>query len=135
MLRAVFFGAAAMLGLFTSGCGDDEFTNGTPVITFSTTPGPFTAYLVEIDQIMLTRDDGTPEYPLLQPQIVDFTKLNDMPELFGAPAILEGTYTSAAISINYGASLYQAAAQIWVNVNGQSVAVSPSTPPAWPQDR
>jgi hypothetical protein len=125
VLRALFFGAAAMLGLFASGCGNDQFTNGTPVITFSTTPGPFTAYLVEIDQIMLTRTDNTPVYPLLQPQIVDFTKLNDMPELFGTPAILEGTYTSAAITINYGASLYQAAAQIFVDVNGQSVAVSP----------
>jgi hypothetical protein len=125
VLRALFFGAAAMLGLFASGCGNDQFTNGTPVITFSTTPGPFTAYLVEIDQIMLTRTDNTPVYPLLQPQIVDFTKLNDMPELFGTPAILEGTYTSAAITINYGASLYQAAAQIFIDVNGQSVAVSP----------
>jgi hypothetical protein len=125
VLRAVFFGAAAMLGLFAGGCGNDQFTNGTPVITFSTTPGPFTAYLVEIDQIMLTRSDNTPVYPLLQPQIVDFTKLNDMPELFGSPAILEGTYTSAAITVNYGASLYQAAAQIYVDVNGQSVAVSP----------
>jgi hypothetical protein len=125
VLRAVFFGAAAMLGLFASGCGNNQFINGTPVITISTTPGPFTAYLVEIDQIMLTRSDNTPVYPLLQPQLVDFTKLNDMPELFGAPAILEGTYTSAAITVNYGASLYQTAAQIYIDVNGQSVAVSP----------
>ena len=100
VLRAVFFGATALLALFSSGCGNNNFTYGTPVITFSTTPGPFTAYLVEIDQIVLTRNDNTPVYPLLQPQIVDFTKLTEMPEVFGAPAILEGTYTSAAITIN-----------------------------------
>jgi hypothetical protein len=127
VLRAVFFGATAVLGLFASGCGNNTFTYGTPVITVSTTPGPFTAYLVEIDQILLTRTDNTPVYPLLQPQIVDFTKLNDMPEVFGAPAILEGTYTSASITVNYGATLYQSAAQIFINSNGQSIAVSPVT--------
>ena len=125
VLRAVFYGTVALLGLFASGCGNNNFTYGTPVITFSTTPGPFTAYIVEIDQILLTRTDNTPVYPLLQPQIVDFTKLNDMPELFGAPAILEGTYTSASITLNYGLSTYQTAAQIFVNVNGVSVPVSP----------
>ena len=125
VLRAVFYAAAALLGLFASGCGNNNFTYGTPVITFSTTPGPFTAYVVEVDQILLTRNDNTPVYPLLQPQLVDFTKLNDMPELFGAPAILEGTYTSASITLNYGVSTYQTAAQIYMNVNGHSVAVSP----------
>lgn len=123
LLRAVFLGATAVLGLF--GCGNDQFINGTPVITFSATPGPFTAYLVEIDQIMLTRNDNTPVYPLLQPQIVDFAKLNEMPEVFGAPAILEGTYTSATITVNYAASLYQTVAQLFVNVNGTSTVVSP----------
>jgi hypothetical protein len=123
VLRAAFVGAAAILGLFA--CGNNTFINGTPIITFSVTPGPFTAYLVEIDQVMLTRSDNTPVYPLLQPQLVDFTKLADMPEVFGAPAILEGTYTSAAITVNYGASLYQTAAQIFINQNGQSVAVTP----------
>lgn len=127
VLRAVFFGATAVLGLFASGCGNDNFINGTPVITVSATPGPFTSYLVEIDQIMLTRNDNTPVYPLLQPQIVDFAKLGDMPEVFGAPAILEGTYTSATITLNYGASLYQTVAQLFINVNGTSTALSPIT--------
>jgi hypothetical protein len=121
VLRAAFVGAAAILGLF--GCGNNQFINGTPIITFSVTPGPFTSYLVEIDQIMLTRSDNTPVYPLLQPQLVDFTKLADMPEVFGTPAILEGTYTSAAITVNYGASLYQTAAQIFINQNGVSVPI------------
>jgi hypothetical protein len=129
-LRAAVLGAVALLGLFASGCGNDDFTYGTPIITFSVTPGPYEAYIVEIDSIQLNRSDGTPVYPLLQPQIVDFTKLGDMPEVFGAPATLEGTYTSAAITVNYSTLYpqYQSAAQIFVNVNGQSNIVSPVTP-------
>jgi hypothetical protein len=124
VLRAAFVGAAAIVAL--SSCGNNNFTYGTPLITFSVTPGPFTSYLVEIDQILLTRNDNTPVYPLLQPQVVDFVKLSQLPEVFGAPAILEGTYTSASITVNYGATVYQpAGALIYMNVNGHSTVVSP----------
>ena len=58
VLRAAFVGAAAILAL--SSCGNNNFVYGTPLITFSVTPGPFTSYLVEIDQILLTRNDNTP---------------------------------------------------------------------------
>jgi hypothetical protein len=123
VLRTAFVVAAAIFGL--NSCGNDNFTYGTPLITFSATPGPFTAYLAEIDQISLTRSDNTPVYPLLQPQIVDFVKLADTPEVFGAPAILEGTYISASITVNYAASIYQqAGALLYMNVNGKSTPVS-----------
>ena len=123
-LRTAFVGVAAILSL--NGCGNDRFTYGTPLITFSVTPGPFTAYLAEIDQIMLTRDDNTPAYPLLQPQVVDFTKLGDMGEVFGTPAVIEGTYISASITVNYAASLYQpVGALMYMDVNGTSTRVSP----------
>jgi hypothetical protein len=123
VLRAAFVGAAAILAL--SSCGNDNFTYGTPLITFSVAPGPFTSYLVEIDQIYLTRDDGTVAYPLLQPQVVDFVKLTDMGEVFGTPAVIEGTYTSATITVNYAASLYQpAGAQIYANLNGKSTLLT-----------
>jgi hypothetical protein len=124
VVRAAFVGAAAILAL--SSCGNDNFTYGTPLITFSVTPGPFTSYLVEIDQILLTRNDNTPVYPLLQPQVVDFVKLGTLPEVFGAPAILEGTYTSASITVNYAATTYQpVGALLYMNVNGKSTLVSP----------
>ena len=126
VLRAAFFSAAAILGL--NSCGNDTFTYGTPVITFSATPGPFTAYIAEVDQIYLTRTDNVPVYPLLQPQIIDFVKLADTPEVFGAPAILEGTYTSATITVNYAASTYQlTGALTYMNVNGVSTFVKPVT--------
>lgn len=124
VLRAAFVGAAAIIAL--SSCGNNNFTYGTPLITFSVTPGPFTSYLVEIDQILLTRNDNTPVYPLLQPQVVDFVKLGQLPEVFGAPAILEGTYTSASITVNYATTVYQpAGALLYMNVNGVSTKVSP----------
>jgi len=123
-LRTAFVGVAAILSL--NGCGNDRFTYGTPLITFSVTPGPFTAYLAEIDQIMLTREDNTPVYPFLQPQVVDFTKLGDIGEVFGTPAIIEGTYVSASITVNYAASLYQpVGALMYMDVNGTSTKVAP----------
>jgi hypothetical protein len=109
VLRALFFGVFAVLGLVAGGCGNSTVTNGTPVVTISTTPGPFIAYIVEIDQIAMTRTDNTVVYPLSPavPEIVDFTKFNDMTELFGAPAIVEGSYVSASITVNYsGAKIY-----------------------------
>jgi hypothetical protein len=124
VLRAAFVGAAAIIAL--TSCGNNNFTYGTPLITFSVTQGPFTSYLVEIDQILLTRNDNTPVYPLLQPQVVDFVKLGQLPEVFGAPAILEGTYTSASITVNYGATIYQpAGALLYMNVNGKSTLAEP----------
>ena len=120
--RALFFGLFALLGLVAGGCGNSTITYGTGVITISTTPGPFTAYLVEIDQIALTRNDNTIAYPLLTPELVDFTKFNDLTELFGAPAIPEGNYVSASITLNY------ASAQIFtLNPSGAQQQVTPVT--------
>jgi hypothetical protein len=118
VLRALYGTLLAIVGLAASGCGNTTFTYGTPVISFSTTPGPFTSYLVQVYQIALTRDDGTLVYPLTVPEMVDFTHLNDRTELFGAPAVIEGNYVSATITINYSV------AQIYVNVNGASQAVT-----------
>lgn len=117
-LRATFCGALAVLGLVAGGCGNNTITYGTPVITISTTPGPFTAYLVQISQITLTRSDNVVVLPFGVPEVIDFTKLNDMSELYGAPAVVEGSYVSASITVNYGGS------QIFTDVNGHSQAVT-----------
>lgn len=118
VLRALLGGACAILGLIAGGCGNSTLSYGTPVISFSTTPGPFTAYIVELDQISLTRSDKTVVYPLITPEVVDFTKLTDVTELFGAPAVVEGTYVSATLTVNY------TSAQIYANVNGTSQALA-----------
>jgi hypothetical protein len=118
VLRAVVFGAFAAIGLFASGCGSTTLTYGTPVITMSVTPGPFKAYLVDLEGVTLTRSDGTATNlfgtnNITTVERVDLTKSIDLNELWGAPAVLTGTYTSATITVSY------ATAQIAVEVNGQ----------------
>jgi hypothetical protein len=116
VLRAL--ASAAVIGGLLFGCGNNQFTYGTAVITFSATPGPFSAYVVGIQEITLTRNDGVVVYPVglsggsSVEQIADFTQLNDHTEMFGAPAVPEGTYTSATVFLDYSA------AQIWLPVNG-----------------
>jgi hypothetical protein len=105
VLRAMICGTFAILGLVTSGCGSNTITYGTAVFTVSATPGPFKAYQVYIDAVTITRTDGTLVSlfgnQAIAPERVDFTQLQDMTELFGAPAVLEGTYTSASITVDY----------------------------------
>jgi hypothetical protein len=116
-LRACVFGAFAAVGLFASGCGNDVVTYGIPVITMSVTPGPFKAYIVEIDGITLTRTDGTQTNlfgtnSVSTVERIDLAKSTDLDELWGAPALLTGTYTSATITIDY------TSAQIAVDIGG-----------------
>jgi hypothetical protein len=117
-LRMLVGGALAVLALIAGGCGNDTFTYGTPVITFSSVPGPFTSYITTIDSITLTRNDGTVVYALLTPQTVDFTKFIDITELVGTTALIEGTYTSAIITMDY------TVARIYADIGGVSTALT-----------
>ena len=118
-LRATVCAAAALLGACS------HHTNvppGTPVITMGnlTNSGDFTSYIVNIDSIQLTRSDGTVVAPLATPQTVDLARLNSMTELVSAPALPEGTYTTALITIDYTATQY-----VWLNFNGQTLSATP----------
>jgi hypothetical protein len=118
VLRAMVFGAFAAIGLFASGCGSNTLTYGTPLITVSVTPGPFKAYLVDLEGVTLTRTDGTPTNlfgtnNITTVERLDLSKSVDLNELWGAPAVLEGTYTSATVTVSYST------AQIALEVNGQ----------------
>lgn len=127
VLRAVFCGVFAIVGLVAGGCGNSNFTYGTTIVTVSADPGPFTAYVADITAISLLRSDGTYGYTFSPPaggKTVDFTRLADETEIFGAPAVLEGTYTQATITINYGAGANSIASQIYVDVGGQSQAAT-----------
>jgi hypothetical protein len=119
-LRFLAFGALVAIGLF--GCGSTTLTYGIPVITVSVTPGDpsIKAFIVEFDGITITRTDGTPTNlfgtnSFTNLERVDMLKSVDMNELWGAPAVLEGTYASATITIDFST------AQIPVEVNGQIV--------------
>ena len=114
LLRALVGSAFAVLALIAGGCGNSTFTYGTPVITFSSVPSQFTSYLTTVTTITLTRTDGTVVYALLTPQVVDFAKFTDITELFGTTAVIEGTYVSATIALDY------TVARLYANIGGVS---------------
>ena len=109
--------ALTLLGV---GCHSNNNTYpGTPVLTMGSmmsSPEPeFSAYIIAIDAITLTDNNGNVVEPLSTPETVDLTKLTDLSELVEAPAVPAATYVSAAITLDYSA------ASIWLNVNGKAV--------------
>jgi hypothetical protein len=128
VLRAVFCGVFAIVGLIAGGCGSSTFTYGTVIVTVSADPGPFTAYVADIASISFLQGDNTSGYGFSNStgfgKTVDFAKLSDTTEVFGAPAVLEGTYTQISITVNYGSGANSLASQIYVDVNGQPQAAT-----------
>src|ERR1700688_833643 len=115
-LRVLFLAAMALF----AGCGGNtNVAYGTAVISVQDTSGTFLSYQVGIDSITLTRNDGIIVEPLASPQTVDFTKITDIVELLGSPAVPIGTYLSASITLDY------TAASIWVDKGGQAVQATP----------
>jgi hypothetical protein len=100
--------SAALAMLFITSCGNNLFIAGTPVVTLTAQHGQFTSYIVTIDQINLTRSDGTVlALPLNQNQTglrVDLAQQTDFVQLLEAPALEEGTYVSATFFLDYGSS-------------------------------
>jgi hypothetical protein len=128
VLRAVFCGVFAIVGLIAGGCGNSTFTYGTVVVTVSADPGPFRAYVADIASISFLQSDNTSGYGFSNStgfgKTVDFAKLSDTTEVFGAPAVLEGTYTQLSVTVNYGSGANALASQIYVDVNGQPQAAT-----------
>ena len=128
VLRAVFCGVFAIVGLIAGGCGSGTFYYGTVIVTVSADPGPFTAYIADIESLSLIQSNGNSGYGFSNSsgfgKTVDFTKLSDTTEVFGAPAVLEGTYTSITLTVNYAAGANGIASQIYVDVGGQSQAAT-----------
>jgi hypothetical protein len=129
VLRALFCGVFAIVGLVAGGCGNSTFTYGTVLVTVSgDLPSPYTAYIADITSFSLLQSNGNYGYTFQGSsgagKTVDFTKLADTSEVFGSPAVLEGTYTSAVITVNYGAGANSLAAQLYVDIGGQSQAAT-----------
>jgi hypothetical protein len=123
LLAAVVCGLVVLL----SGChGSTIELPGTPVLTMGglrKDPDPyFSNYLITIDAITLTRNDGAVVEPLSTPEIVDLAQVTDMAELVEAPAVPEGTYVSAQVTLDY------TSASIWLNQYGGSVLATPVDP-------
>jgi hypothetical protein len=120
VLRATVCAAAVLLGACSH---SHPPAAGTPVVTMSdlTNSGDFISYIINIDSIALTRNDGTIVTPLVTPQTVDLATLNDRAELVEAPAVPEGTYTSALVTLDYSSTPV-----VWLNLNGQTLSAGPA---------
>lgn len=92
--------AAAIL---TAGCHRQNNISyyGIAWVTLTDEPGDFTSYIVTIDTITLTRNDGLVVTAVGTPEIVDLTQLSNVAELWSSGAIPTGTYTSATITLDY----------------------------------
>jgi len=119
-LRALVSGAA----VFLLGCHHSTiYPPGTPIVTMGETSGEdFASYIVSVDSITFTRNDGNVVSVLGVPQTIDLARLSDMTELVEAPAVPEGTYTSATLALDY------TVASVWVPVNGTPVLATLTTP-------
>jgi hypothetical protein len=113
------------VAIITVGCSNNNNASGYGVawVTLTDDPGDFTSYIVNVDSITLTRNDGAVVTALATPEIVDFTKLNNVAELWGTATIPVGTYTSASIVLDYTSAV------VSVMVNGlpQKATVVDST--------
>jgi hypothetical protein len=104
-LRFLLRGLSAALAiLFITSCGNNLFVAGTPVVTLTAQHGQFTSYIVTIDQINMTRQDGTVIQLPLASLRVDLAQQTDFVQLLQAPALGEGTYVSATFFLDYAGS-------------------------------
>jgi hypothetical protein len=115
LMRAM---ATLVVALFASSCGNGIFLVGTPVITLTAQRGHFLSYIVSIDEIELTRKDGTVIQLPIVSQRVDLANLGNFAQLLGAPALGIGTYVSATFFIDYSA------AQVYVDNGGAALGAT-----------
>lgn len=123
-LRAVVCGAAVLLGACHS---TNNQPPGTPVVTMSdlTNSGDFVSYIVNLDSIELIRNDGTVATPLVTAETVDLARLNSMTQLVEAPAVPQGTYVQAVVTLDW--TLGTGSTQpVELNNHGQALSVSPA---------
>ena len=108
------------VAIFAAGCHNNNQNSGYGIgwVTLTDQPGDFAAYIVNVDSITLTRNDGYVVTALGSPETVDFTKLSDISELWGSASIPAGTYTSASIVLDYTPVAQGGSSVIAVMVNG-----------------
>ncbi|HKT71782.1 MAG TPA: hypothetical protein VJQ47_02750 [Steroidobacteraceae bacterium] len=117
VLRTVFCGALAAVGLLAAGCGSDNIIYGTVATTLSSVSSQFSTYTVNLSLSELTRTDGQiafieGAYGAGRAERVDLARLTDVSELLSAGAVPIGTYKSATFTLDYGSPIVD------VDVNG-----------------
>jgi hypothetical protein len=122
--RALLCAAA----IFAAGCHHNSYTSGFGIawVTVTDTPGDFTSYIVNVDSVSLTGKVSGLITPVTAIEPVDFTKLDNVSELYDAASIPNDTYTSASIVLDY------TNANISVMVNGVPTKLNPVDPTGAP---
>jgi sulfur transfer complex TusBCD TusB component (DsrH family) len=101
--------------IFAAGCHNNNYTSGYGIawVTLSETPADFTSYTVNVDSVTLTgKTVGAYTVGGTAVETVDFTKLDNISELWSAASVPNDTYTAASIVLDY------TNANISVMVNG-----------------
>jgi hypothetical protein len=100
--------------IFAAGCHSNNYNSGYGIawVTLSDTPGDFTGYTVNVGPVTLTGKGYGAITAVQAVETVDFTKLNNISELWSAASIPNDTYSSASIVLDY------TNANISVMVNG-----------------
>jgi hypothetical protein len=122
--RALLCAAA----IFAAGCHHNSYTSGFGIawVTVTDTPGDFTSYIVNVDSVSLTGKVSGLITPVTAIEPVDFTKLDNVSELYDAASVPNDTYTSARIVLDY------TNANISVMVNGVPTKLKPVDPTGAP---
>ena len=100
--------------IVAAGCHHNNLNSGYGIgwVTLSDTPGDFTSYIVTVDSLTLTGKTVGVVTAVGAVETVDFTKLQNISELWSAASIPNDTYTSATMVLDY------TNANISVMVNG-----------------
>jgi hypothetical protein len=120
--RLVALLCACVFGLIAAGCHHNNIDSGFGVawtsLTTTDDSAQFTSYLVTVDSVVLVGKLNGAITAVAVPELVDFTKLTDLSELWATASLPVDTYTSAIITLDY------TNAQISVMVNGAPVKVT-----------
>lgn len=99
--------------------------SGSTVVTITATASsdPFITYRVGLTSVQLRNASGKPGLTIVPGNTpVDFTTLQDLSEVLGAPALAKGTYSGAVITLDYSAALI-----IYDDGSLDGVALTPMT--------
>jgi hypothetical protein len=92
--------AAAVIA---AGCHHNSNNSGYGVawVSLTDTPGDVTSYIVNVDSVTLTGKVNGVVTAVGAVETVDFTKLNNISELWSAATVPNDEYTSATITLDY----------------------------------
>ena len=112
--RKILSALLCAAAVIAAGCHHNNQNSGYGIawVTLSDTPGDFTSYIVNVDSVTLTGAAYGVITAVATPETVDFTKLDNIAELWSAASIPNDTYTAATIALDY------TNANISVMVNG-----------------